>query len=583
MNQHLSQDFIEKVREAIDIVAVISDHLTVKKAGTNYKALCPFHLEKTPSFSINPKLQIFKCFGCGKAGNVFHFLMALEGSSFPETVIRLAEQNGIPIPEQEPSQSHTISRKNTEEVLSWSAVFFQRQLVSVSGKTARDYLQSRGISSNTINKFQIGFAPNQWEALLQEATKEGFTTEVLEQAGLIIASKKKKGFYDRFRNRLMFPIWNAQGKVIAFGGRVLSSEDQPKYLNSPETNVFSKKRTLYAFHFARPEISPQKNLLVMEGYTDVLMAHQYGFSTATATLGTSLTPDHARFVKRYAEAVTLVFDGDSAGIKAAFRSLNHFISQGIMIRIAVLPEKQDPCDFLSSNGADAFAMLVENAEDFFDFQIRQFQNKYDMSSTSTRRSAIREINQIVAQIPDPITKNLFTNKIADTFKIPKSILIQELRGKTKAPVPVTNVEQCRNRLHEIEERFVLSVALHYPERREEIFSRYSLDIFVNENLIRLAKYIAEELLDKTNVDVAGIANDMEPELGRELISLYYNPEVEDPLKVEKKLELILKGANRKSKKAKLAKYKEMLLRSSDDGFNKKILMDAHQTHKNHLK
>lgn len=296
MSALLSQEVIEEVRQAADIIAVVSEHLALKRIGTNYQAICPFHAEKTPSFSVNPQKQIFKCFGCGKAGNVFHFLMGIQNISFPEAVKALASRFGISLKDDDTESGYREEQKSLWDLMEWAASYFQQQLSY--HPEGLEYFQKRSISPSMIQQFRLGIAPPGWNNLMDAAKNAGFEQESLEKAGLIIKSQQKEKFYDRFRNRVVFPIGNMEGKIIAFGARALSSEDHPKYLNSPETLLFSKSKTLYGWHFAKNSILEQKSLIIMEGYTDVLMAHQYGFNTAVATLGTALTEEHTKIIKR---------------------------------------------------------------------------------------------------------------------------------------------------------------------------------------------------------------------------------------------------------------------------------------------
>ena len=294
---------------------------------------------------VSPERQLFKCFGCGKAGNVFHFMMATTGLGFQEVVRKLAEKAGIVLEIEHEPNSGYAQRKDLLALMQWSASFYCKQLHH-QAKEPMDYLKKRNLSPSSIEKFCLGYAPESWDTLTKAALREGFSTALLEQAGLSLKSQNQDSYYDRFRNRIIFPIWNAENEVIAFGGRVLRPEDNPKYLNSPETSLFSKSRVLYGMNFARPHVMSGKKILVMEGYTDVIAAHQFGFCESTATLGTSLTEEHARFIKRYADSVILVYDGDSAGVKGAERSLAHFLKQSVLLKIAVLPDNLDPCDFL---------------------------------------------------------------------------------------------------------------------------------------------------------------------------------------------------------------------------------------------
>lgn len=594
---HFPEEFVEKVREGNDLVSVIGDYIPLKKAGANYKALCPFHSENTPSFSISSQKQIFKCFGCGKAGNVFHFLMYIDGVSFPEAVTSLAERAGLSLPDNSYSKSYE-NQRSVLDLLTWSAVFFQRSLKSKIGNDAKEYLRSRNLQSETIDKFLLGYAPNSWDTLTKEALAEGFSKETLLEAGL--ATEKNGKVYDRFRNRVIFPIWNPQKKIVAFGGRVLSADDNPKYLNSPETSLFSKKQTLYALHLARSSVSEVQDFLIMEGYTDVLMAHQNGFGSAVATLGTALTPEHTKLMKRYSQSATIVFDGDVAGVQAATRSLAHFLSQGMMVKVAILPDKLDPCDLIEKRGYECFAEVIANAEDFFDFQIRSLQQQHNLRGIGSSRHAIDEINTLIAQIPDSVTQQLFISKIADTFSIPKEILNNELKGKQqrnafaikqsqKTQQPNNAWLNYRNKLHQDEEKFILGVVLDDPHRAKEIFESYLPEYFQDPKLGKFAQFIADYVMSaNNNINIEVLSSQLPPEESQELISIYFdqaNANEEEKSKRDERLELILRGIVRKKSKARFLKLKKMLHGASSDDTELKgqILVDARDVYKSRLR
>lgn len=576
MSAYLPPETIEQVRKATDIVAIISEHLPLKHAGANYQALCPFHQEKTPSFSVNPALQIFKCFGCGKAGNVFHFLMALNHLTFPEAVKHLAERQGISLGNEENPQDR-LQKGNLLELLDWSANFYVKQLVQNKG--ALEYIQKRGISKSIQNQFQLGFAPAGWDTLLTSARREGFSLDALEKVGLTIKSTNpasREGYYDRFRNRVMFPIGNMEGNTIAFGGRVLDAAENPKYLNSPETLFFSKSKTLYGWQFAKNSIMVQKSIIIMEGYTDVLMAHQHGFTTAVATLGTALTEEHTKIIKRYAESVTLLFDGDSAGQKAADRSMGFFLKEGILVKIVVLPDDLDPCDFLLQQGKEAFQNQIEKAEDFWDFQIRLLAKKYDLKHTASKRYALSALQKSVSLIPDEITQTFVINKLAEIFKIPSEMLRQQMLTSTKPLPPVASaLPDMRQKFRAEDEKFLLWTMVHYPESIDEIATKYPVEEFGTSEYQEVAKKINEAWLSR-KLEIASLTSYLEPTLAEKVVNLYSLPYGNPSLSVIKeRLELIFKGLVQKKHQAELTKLREKWTTHLHDEEKKgKILEDT---------
>ena len=354
----IPEEVIERVREHYDIVDVVGRYVQLKKSGRNYFGLCPFHSEKTPSFSVSPEKQIYYCFGCGEGGNVIKFIMEMEQLTFVEAVRRLAEEAAIPLP-----QVGTISdpedgpRKRMREALEWACRLYHHILLNTDqGRDAFRYLQERGVSMETIKEFRLGYAPSSGDILLRFLKRKGFSEKLQEEAGLISSSDSAtlpRRFFDRFRGRVMFPIHDSQGRVIAFGGRMLG-EGHPKYLNSPETPLFHKGRQLFNFHRARRAIRRERQAILFEGYMDVIAAWQAGIQTGVASLGTSLSDDQARMIRLNAEHVTICYDADDAGQAAADRGLEVLKERGCLVKVAQMPPGMDPDDFLRKRGADAF-------------------------------------------------------------------------------------------------------------------------------------------------------------------------------------------------------------------------------------
>ncbi|MBM4017607.1 MAG: DNA primase [Planctomycetes bacterium] len=362
-----SDDILNEIARANDIVEVVSQYFPLKRAGKEYKALCPFHAEKSPSFYVNPAKQIFKCFGCGRGGGVFNFVMAKENVTFPEAVRMLADRAGIDLGSRARAEEGAGRRRQVRDVLEWAAQRFQAGLAHpTAGAPGREYLDSRAIAPETIAAFRIGYAPAGWDNLIRAAGRDDIGIDLLEQAGLVIR-REDGGYYDRFRGRVMFPILDTLTRPIAFGGRALGDE-QPKYLNSPETAIFHKGEALYGLAQARAGIEAEKRAVVVEGYFDVVLPHQAGVKHVVATLGTALTEEHVRALKRYADDVVLVFDSDLAGQRAADRGVELFLAADVKISIAVVPQGKDPYDFCRAEGAEAFRALLAAARDALRFK-----------------------------------------------------------------------------------------------------------------------------------------------------------------------------------------------------------------------
>ena len=426
----VSNEKISEIQRLTNIVEVINRHVNLKRAGKNYIGLCPFHSEKTPSFSVSPEKQLYKCFGCGEGGTVFTFLMKKEGLSFPEALRILAERARVDIPKRSEKGNAGNDKTLLYDVNNVAAEFFHKCLLDNKGTAAREYLHQRGIKENSISKFRIGYTPDGWDSLIRLAKTKNIPSSRLHSAGLIIAKDADGGFYDRFRNRLMFPITDHIGRVIGFGGRSLSGAE-PKYLTSPETILFSKGRCLYGLDLAKQFILKDRKALIMEGYTDVIVAHQEGICNAVGVLGTALTVDHIRLLRQWTPEVTLVLDGDTAGQKSSDRSLDILAEEEMEAKVVQLPEADDPCDFILREGANKFMELVNGALDFFGFKVQMAEAKWDLSSHSGKLAAIRELLNTVLKVQNVLRQQLIVKSIAEKMSVEEETLRLEL-GKLKS-------------------------------------------------------------------------------------------------------------------------------------------------------
>ena len=410
----IPQATIEQVRNASDIVDVIGSYVPLKRAGTNFIGLCPFHKEKTPSFNVSPSKQIFHCFGCHKGGDVFTFLREFENLTFVETVQRLAERARISIEfEMTPGQREEGSLK--EQLRSLHEQVTKRWEIALSNDAnaqgARDYLAKRGVSDEAVKRFRMGFAPDKWDDTLNWAKSKKHEPNLLEKGGLVISGDK--GHYDRFRGRLIFPICDEQGRVIGFSGRVLGADQKGgKYINSPETPIFSKSRVIYGLDKAKRPILDAKSVIVCEGQLDIIACHLASIENAVAPQGTALTADHARILKRYAEEVVLCFDSDTAGQQAALRSLDDLLASGLAIRVAVIPQPHDPDSFIRENGAEAFRKLIDEAPGFFDFLINYLCQIHDANSDRGRVNIVQSMREAVQKTENSILIDTYAQKLS---------------------------------------------------------------------------------------------------------------------------------------------------------------------------
>ena len=395
-----SDDILGEIARANDIVEVVSGYFPLKRAGKDYQALCPFHAEKTPSFTVSPAKQIFKCFGCGRGGSVFNFVMARENVTFPEAVRMLAERGGIELKDRAGAEKGAGVRRQLRDVMEWATGLFEKGLKHPTGGAAgREYLESRAIAEATIQTFRIGFAPEGWDNLIRAAARDGMPLELLETGGLIIKRDDGSGYYDRFRGRVIFPILDALNRPIGFGGRALGDE-QPKYLNSPETPLFHKSEALYGLPQARQAIEAERRVVVVEGYFDVVMPHQVGVKNVVATLGTALTNEHVRALRRYADEVVLVFDSDLAGQRAADRGVELFLAEDVRILMGVVPQGKDPYDFCRSDGAEGMQALVAGARDALAYKWDAVSREFDAaSSPAAKRRALEAMLGAVLKAP----------------------------------------------------------------------------------------------------------------------------------------------------------------------------------------
>lgn len=420
----IPEEKIQEIREATDIVELVSQHVTLKKRGKTYLGLCPFHNEKTPSFNVDPVRHFYHCFGCGAGGNVFTFLMAMEKIGFPEAVRQLAQKAGIAMPEHAEDDFAIKETEQLYHVNQFAAAFFVRCLKETeAGGKAKRYFTERGFTDEMLETFGIGYAPKTWEGLVQAAKKEGISTAALMKAGVVVESQRGTGAYDRFRGRLMFPITNASGRVVGFGGRLLVDEPrQPKYLNSPETPIYQKSRLVYGLAQAKTAIREQGQVLLVEGYTDVVRLHQAGLPHVVATSGTALTHDQARLMKRYAKRVALVYDGDSAGLEAAQRGAEVLLAGGLDVSIVPLPPGSDPDTFVRASGAEGLAALIETGKSFIDFRLSRLTEAGRLKTVADRAEAARGLLETIRKIPEPIERDLSMKSVAEKLDVDLRVL-----------------------------------------------------------------------------------------------------------------------------------------------------------------
>ena len=404
--------FIDELIARNPIEDVVGQYVSLKRSGSNLFGLCPFHGEKTASFSVAPDKGIYYCFGCHKGGGAVNFMMEVEGLSYPDAVRALAKRAGMEVPEDEQYQSRYRKQERLWALMKEAGRFFHTQLFSPAGSECLQYVQKRGLTKAIVTSFGIGFAPNSWNALVDAMRKKGYTDEELKDADLV--GEKNGRIYDRFRNRLMFPIFDVRGNVIGFGGRVLD-DSKPKYLNSNETIIFNKRKNLFGLNFAKK--TKQPNMILVEGNIDVVTLHQYGFDNAVASLGTSLTEEQVALLSRYTEQVVLTYDGDEAGQRAAQRAIPMLEKAGIQVKVLQMKDAKDPDEFLHKFGADRFKLLLEECSNRVEYQLNAIAKKYDLRVDDQRVKFIHEAAELISTLGSAVQREIYGHRVAEAGKI----------------------------------------------------------------------------------------------------------------------------------------------------------------------
>ena len=424
------EDILQRIRDATDIVDLVSEHVQLTKKGRNYSGLCPFHDEKTPSFSVDPDRQFYHCFGCGVGGNVFKFIQEIDRVTFVEAVKFLAERAGVALPERSgPSREEDVAADELYRANDLAQKYFHYLLLNDNvGASARTYLQTRGLTGETIERFGLGYAPQEWDALLKVAGRRGLNPHILERAGLALPRSTGSGHYDRFRDRITFPIANISNRTIAFGARALQPDQEPKYLNSPETPIYHKGRVLYGLSDTKDAIRRRDAVLVVEGYMDLLSLVQTGIEHVAATSGTALTENQCRTLARYARQVVLLFDGDAAGSTAAMRGLEVILGTGLDVRVVSLPTGHDPDSFVQKYGPDELLKRAENAQSVLDFYLEQLAQQHDLSSVEGKARAIERLKPLLAKPRDAVRRDLLLREVAQRLAVDEQALRHEVQA-----------------------------------------------------------------------------------------------------------------------------------------------------------
>ncbi len=577
---YISTDLIEEVRNRVDIVEVTSSYINLKKAGRNFIGLCPFHSEKTPSFTVSPEKQIYHCFGCHSGGNVFTFLMQMEGLSFPEAVRQLGEQVGVKVSYRSSPEDRKEDhfREELLKMNSEAQEYFQEALwKSNSGKNILSYLRSRGLSEDIIKEFKLGFAPNSGRGLTSILQKKSYNLEMAVKGGLL--GKKVPGkYYDYFRGRVMFPIYDLRGRLSGFGGRTVD-EQEPKYLNTPETPLFHKGRTLYGLYQSLPHIRREGTVLLVEGYTDVLLLHQHGIKYAVAPLGTALTEKQLSLLRGKMGKVVLAFDADSGGQTAALKGIELLKNEGCRVNVALLPEGYDPADFVKEFGREAFITeVLDKARPVVDYQLYLLRKQCDLNREEDRVEYWKKARRILASISEIIEREEYMKKIAQEIGASLEVLRRDLEknidGNFKSqatPVSVRNQVQGGREKNsslsprELAEKELLSCILKHPGLAEEVWAYFTPQDFSSETY----RAVAESIYDLTQkqgeeIEIAAVlSNFSDQEMHKLIMEMTFScwNENEDKSKAFKRV----KDCIRKIKVIRWSEERERLIKLLQDG------------------
>ncbi len=472
----IPEQFLEELNARTDIVDIVSNYVTLTKKGNRYWGLCPFHSEKTPSFSVSPDRQMYYCFGCHKGGGAVQFTMELEGVSFPDAVGILAQRVGLQVPETKGDSDSRKRRERLYQLNRDTARWYHENLVQPEARHALNYFTDRGLSRRTITNFGLGYAWDEWDGLIKEMGKRGYTKQELLDAGLVVKNDKGR-IYDRFRGRVMFPIIDLRGNVIGFGGRVLDNST-PKYLNSPDTIIFNKSKNLFALNLARK--SKQGRIILTEGYMDTIALHQAGFDCAVASLGTSLTEDHARMIAQRTQEVVISYDSDSAGVNAAQRAIQLLNKTGIKVKVLKVTGAKDPDEFIKKYGPAAFQKLIDGSENHVEFRLLQVKNKYDLTADDQKVACIQELANVIARLPGAAEREVYGNRMAVDLGISADTMRREIDRSQKRQLRRGEKQQTRRVLQPVQMNQPEVRALRYDNMRSGKAEEGVISLLMND-------------------------------------------------------------------------------------------------------
>lgn len=519
---YIPQQVLDEIVARCDIVSVIGEYVPLKRKGSNYQGLCPFHNEKTPSFSVSPGKQIFHCFGCGKGGNVFRFIMEIEGISFLEAVEKLAKRANVKLPEKEMTaeqQKKLAQRKRYLQINDFAARYYHKILLDTpQGKPYRDYLKKRQIGEEIIEKFQLGATPSGWDSLYQALKKHGVQDQELLELGLISESRRPGQFIDRFRQRLMFPIGDERGNTIAFGGRIIDKDSSPqKYLNSPDTPLFHKSKNLYGLHLARTSIRNADQAIIVEGYMDVISCHQYGITNVVAPLGTAFTPEQGRLLMRNTYQMAISFDGDAAGVKATMRCLDILSDLGCTAKVIQIPEQADPDEYLKKYGKEAFTRLITEAEELIMYKIARYMETTNTDSIAGKMKVVAMLLPDLRNMQSAVARESAIRAISIRLGISEKAVWAELQNEKGALVeqsknvendaaPPQEIGQIAGNIESKVEKMILHLLFERPDFLDMVEHFGGKELF-SSTAAELYQEFQQNIQRNGRVDSANIAQE----------------------------------------------------------------------------
>jgi DNA primase len=559
-NGFFSEEKVSEIRDRASILEVVSDYINLKKAGKNYKGLCPFHSEKTPSFMVNEEKQIFHCFGCGAGGDVFTFLMKVGNFAFPQAVEELAKRYGVRLPSRELSpakKKEMAKREILFQINQITSEYFHDLLYRQrEGEEGRRYLSQRGLSEKIIKEHRLGYSLERWDGLVQHLQEKKVSLELAWELGLIFP-KKREGWYDAFRGRILFPIFDLHQRVVGFGGRLIR-EGEPKYLNSPESSIYHKGEILYGLQAAKGYIPGKDCVIIVEGYFDLLTLHQFGLKHSVATLGTALTAQHVRILKRYVKNLITVFDADEAGIQASLRALPLFLEEEVVGKTVLLPEGEDPDEFLRKGNLEDFEERVIHAVPLIDFFFEWLMKTHDIKSIDGKVKVAEEGMALIDKIPNQIRKNFYTKTLAEKLDLPESLLMERLRSSPKDRIKAE--EDLKKRSVEKSfpksEEMVVRLMIHHPELIPAITKEGILREFESPVLQKMAEDLEGLYQKRGRLDLTEALGCFEEDLKERLSEFAFQ---ESDLKAGDR-EKILKDCIQKIRKKKLKKDEDEILK-----------------------